>query len=48
MLKLQELDWEVEMAMVIGKGGKNIPEASAMDHIFGYTVANDLSARLKN
>lgn len=41
----QTLDWEVEMAMVIGKGGINISEADAMSHVFGYMVANDVSAR---
>ena len=41
----QQLDWEVELAVVIGVGGINIPEADAMNHIFGYTVVNDLSWR---
>jgi len=41
----QELDWEVELAVVIGKKGKNIPASSAADYIFGYTVAHDVSAR---
>jgi 2-keto-4-pentenoate hydratase/2-oxohepta-3-ene-1,7-dioic acid hydratase in catechol pathway len=40
-----KLDWEVELAVVIGTGGINIPEAGAMKHIFGYMVANDVSAR---
>jgi 2-keto-4-pentenoate hydratase/2-oxohepta-3-ene-1,7-dioic acid hydratase in catechol pathway len=40
-----ELDWEVELAVIIGKGGKNIPENEARSHIFGYTVLNDISAR---
>ena len=39
------LDWEVELAVVIGRTGTNIPEASALDHVFGYCVANDVSAR---
>jgi len=39
------LDWEVELGVIIGTGGKNIPEASAMQHIFGYTVVNDVSWR---
>ncbi len=39
------LDWEVELAVVIGRKGKNIPVAQALDHVAGYTVANDLSAR---
>ena len=41
----QELDWEVELAVVIGKRGKNIDVSRAKDHIFGYTVAHDVSAR---
>ncbi|KAK7872820.1 hypothetical protein R5R35_006698 [Gryllus longicercus] len=40
-----ELDWEVELAVVIGKVGKDIRPDRAMDHVFGYTVAQDLSAR---
>jgi 2,4-didehydro-3-deoxy-L-rhamnonate hydrolase len=39
------LDWEVELAVVIGKGGVNISEADALNHVFGYTGANDVSAR---
>ncbi|AKQ57328.1 hydrolase [Bordetella hinzii] len=41
----RKLDWEVELAVVIGKGGRDIPAADALSHVFGYTVANDLSAR---
>ena len=41
----QQLDWEVELAVIIGRGGINIAEADAYDHIFGYTVLNDVSAR---
>ena len=41
----QQLDWEVELAVVIGKGGINIAEENAMDHVFGYTVINDVSWR---
>ena len=40
-----QLDWEVELAVVIGKKGKYVPKADAMDYIFGYTVINDISAR---
>lgn len=40
-----ELDWEVELVIVIGKTGKNIKESDAMQHVFGYTVAHDVSAR---
>lgn len=39
------LDWEVELAVIIGKQGKNIKEAAAMSHVFGYTILNDISAR---
>lgn len=41
----QELDYEVEVAFVIGKGGKYIPPERALDHIAGYTLFNDLSLR---
>ncbi len=40
-----EIDWEVELAVIIGKAGKNIREADALSHVFGYTVLNDVSAR---
>ena len=40
-----EVDWEVELAVIIGNGGKNISEEDAMSHVFGYTVLNDVSAR---
>jgi len=40
-----KLDWEVELAVVVGKGGKGIPVEDAMEHVFGYTVVNDVSAR---
>ena len=38
-------DWEVELAFVIGKAGKYIAEADAMDHVAGYFVCNDVSER---
>lgn len=38
-------DWEVELAVVIGVGGKNIPRERALSHVFGYTILNDVSAR---
>ncbi|MBA1146165.1 fumarylacetoacetate hydrolase family protein [Ectothiorhodospiraceae bacterium WFHF3C12] len=41
----EQLDWEVELAVVIGEGGAHIPEQKALDHVFGYTVVNDVSAR---
>jgi 2-keto-4-pentenoate hydratase/2-oxohepta-3-ene-1,7-dioic acid hydratase in catechol pathway len=40
-----EVDWEAELGVIIGKKGKDIPEAQVMDTIFGYTAANDVSAR---
>jgi 2-keto-4-pentenoate hydratase/2-oxohepta-3-ene-1,7-dioic acid hydratase in catechol pathway len=40
-----KLDWEVELAILIGKGGANIKRARAMEHVLGYTVLNDVSAR---
>ena len=40
-----QLDWEAELGVVLGKGGKKIAAANALDHVFGYTVINDLSAR---
>jgi 2-keto-4-pentenoate hydratase/2-oxohepta-3-ene-1,7-dioic acid hydratase in catechol pathway len=40
-----KLDYEVELAIVIGRGGSWIPEAEALDHVFGYTLVNDVSAR---
>jgi 2-keto-4-pentenoate hydratase/2-oxohepta-3-ene-1,7-dioic acid hydratase in catechol pathway len=39
------IDWEAELALVIGKKGKNIPEENAMDYIFGYSAYNDTTAR---
>ena len=41
----KELDYEVELAFVIGTSGKNIAHGDAMSHIFGYTIINDVSAR---
>lgn len=39
------VDWEVELAVVIGKKTKHIHQEQAFDHIFGYTIAQDISAR---
>lgn len=39
------LDYEVELAVVIGKEGKNIPAEKAEEYIFGYTILNDITAR---
>ena len=41
----QQLDYEVELAVVIGRGGKRIAREDALGHVFGYTVCNDISAR---
>ena len=41
----RRLDYEVELAVVIGKGGRDISEADARKHVFGYTIVNDVSAR---
>ncbi len=41
----QQLDWEVELAFIIGVGGKNIKREDAMRHVWGYTIINDISAR---
>ena len=40
-----KIDWEVELAVIIGKQGKNIPAEHAMSYVFGYTVLNDITAR---
>jgi 2-keto-4-pentenoate hydratase/2-oxohepta-3-ene-1,7-dioic acid hydratase in catechol pathway len=39
------MDWEIELAAVIGRAAKNVPLADALDYVAGYTIANDLSAR---
>ncbi len=39
------LDWEVELAVVIGREGREVTEADALSHVAGYTIANDLSLR---
>ncbi|MEU2657289.1 fumarylacetoacetate hydrolase family protein [Streptomyces sp. NPDC007325] len=41
----EQLDWEAELAIVIGRTARHVTPETAMDHVFGYTVANDLSAR---
>ncbi len=41
----EEVDYEVELAVVIGRSGKNIPKEKALDYVLGYTCANDVSAR---
>ena len=41
----QELDWEVELAVVIGASGRHIPKEDALAHVWGYTILNDVTAR---
>jgi len=41
----QRLDWEVELAVVVGRGGRKLEADGALAHVFGYTVANDITAR---
>ncbi len=41
----EQLDYECELAFVIGKGGRHIKEADALEHVFGYTIFNDVSVR---
>ncbi|HYH17026.1 MAG TPA: fumarylacetoacetate hydrolase family protein [Azospirillum sp.] len=40
-----QIDYEVELVVVIGRAGRDIPKDAAMDHVFGYTIANDVTAR---
>lgn len=40
-----QLDWEVELAVVMGKKGKYVAKENALDYVFGYTIINDISAR---
>jgi 2-keto-4-pentenoate hydratase/2-oxohepta-3-ene-1,7-dioic acid hydratase in catechol pathway len=40
-----DIDYEAELTIVIGKGGRNISRADALNHVFGYTVVNDVTAR---
>jgi 2-keto-4-pentenoate hydratase/2-oxohepta-3-ene-1,7-dioic acid hydratase in catechol pathway len=41
----EQIDYECELAVIIGRRGTNITRAQAMDHVFGYTIVNDVSAR---
>lgn len=41
----QQVDWEAELAVIIGRGGRDIAEGDALAYVFGYTVANDVTAR---
>ena len=39
------IDYEAELAVIIGTGGRGIPRATRMDHVWGYTIVNDVTAR---
>jgi 2-keto-4-pentenoate hydratase/2-oxohepta-3-ene-1,7-dioic acid hydratase in catechol pathway len=41
----EQIDYEAELAVVIGRGGRNIARDQAMGHVFGYTIVNDVTAR---
>lgn len=41
----KKVDWEAELAVVIGRKARNVAEADALDYVMGYAIANDLSAR---
>lgn len=41
----KRVDWETELAVVIGSRARDVAEESALEHVFGYTIANDVSAR---
>ncbi len=40
-----EIDWEVELGVIVGRDGRHIPEDRALEWVFGYTVINDITAR---
>ena len=40
-----QVDWEGELAVIIGKTARRVSQADALDYVFGYTIANDVSAR---
>ena len=40
-----QIDYEAELTVVIGRGGRNIARAEAMSHVYGYTIVNDVTAR---
>ncbi len=41
----EQIDYEAELTVVIGRAGRNIARADALDHVFGYTIVNDVTAR---
>lgn len=42
------LDWEIELAVIVGRRGRDIPAANAMSYVYGYTAINDISERKFN
>ena len=40
-----QIDYEAELTVIVGRGGKNIARADAMKHVYGYTIVNDVTAR---
>jgi 2-keto-4-pentenoate hydratase/2-oxohepta-3-ene-1,7-dioic acid hydratase in catechol pathway len=44
-LRSEQVDYECELAVVIGRSGRNLPVGEALDYVLGYTCANDVSAR---
>lgn len=45
ILSYQKIDWEVELVVVIGKVARQVPKEKAFDYVFGYSIAQDISAR---
>jgi len=41
----RQIDYEAELAIVVGRGGRDIPRERALEHVFGYTIVNDVTAR---
>ncbi|SMF55072.1 2-keto-4-pentenoate hydratase/2-oxohepta-3-ene-1,7-dioic acid hydratase (catechol pathway) [Tistlia consotensis] len=41
----QAIDYEAELAVIVGRGGRAIPKAEALDHVWGYAIVNDVTAR---
>jgi 2-keto-4-pentenoate hydratase/2-oxohepta-3-ene-1,7-dioic acid hydratase in catechol pathway len=41
----QAFDYEIELGVIVGKGGRDIPRDKALEHVFGYTIINDVTAR---
>lgn len=45
LFRLQKVDWEVELAVVIGKTASDVKAADAYNYVLGYTIAQDISGR---